>query len=425
MAQTDEERYGTFNAIPRNPYVGAASDAVGGLRTFLNQATIPKAVPLIGGQGVGQIITGDAPEELDRWAHGFSPFKDRSVPGYAGLRGVPDLQTKRTGPIADTLFLGADAAGVGAGLRALGKTGIKNAARGFDNLIDDTGRDASRRAFVKKAGIIGAGAAVAAATPRMLKTVAKAVAPDPTTVATRVAKNALGSVPEYYRAMRKASEFKLYKFYDELQKTDPKYTALKQKSDDAYARNKAAYDESNPNGQHYDDYVGESDGYDFPEYWEYSDYADILEGRAHDAANKEIADALKVLRKENPDYADLPRLNDIHYRAGADEFPPGFLERTGYLPTENDVYKHLKSGKEYIDPLTGNKARLVKGVEPHKIGHKGTRNDIEWESPSGVVQPYQHWLPEYVPDEEIGKYLPDGRTKDSPLSAAQYEALPF
>lgn len=411
MAQTDEERYGTFNAVPRNPYVGAASDAVGGLRTFLNQATIPKAVPLIGGQGVGQIITGDAPEELDRWAHGFSPFKDRNVPGYAGLRGVPDLQTKRAGPIADILLLGVDAAGVGGGLRALGKTGVKNAARGFNNLIDDTGRDASRRAFVKKAGIVGAGTAVAAATPRMLKTMAKAVAPDPTTVATRVAKNALGSVPEYYKALRQAGETFSNTFRDkqlELMHVDPKYLALEQKYNDVLASRKALYDEANPNGPHFDDAPENMDNMP-DEFWELDDMRDALEGQAHQYARDAEEQALDAIRKANPDYADLPRHAEDVYDLKTRSFPPEFLQRTGLLPDDNAVFKHLKKGGEYIDPITGNKARLIEGAEPHGVGHKGTRHDIEWESPSGQVSPYQHWLPRYVPDEDIGKYTPDGR----------------
>ena len=121
MAMTDEERYGTIAPTPRNPYVGAAADAAGGLRQFLDKAQVPEAVPLIGGQGVGELLVGQAPEEIDRWSYGMSPFVDKNVPGYSGLRGVPEIQTKRTGPLADTLFLGADATGVGMVFRAQGK----------------------------------------------------------------------------------------------------------------------------------------------------------------------------------------------------------------------------------------------------------------------------------------------------------------
>jgi hypothetical protein len=223
----DEDRYGTISATPRNPYVGAAADAAAGLRNFGNKARVPEVVPLLGGQGVGDIVVGQAPEELDRWAHGMSPMVDKNVPGYAGLRGIPDVQSKRASAVADTLFLGADATGVGAGVRALGKAGVNSVVWGFNNAINDTARDENRRRFVKN-----------------------------------------------------------------------------------------------------------------------------------------------------------------------------------------------------TDPMTGNTARLIEGIPPRE-GGRGTRHDIEWESPSGVVQPYQHWLPEYVPDEEIGKYLPDGRKKGTNMSAKEFKELPF
>ena len=108
----------------------------------------------------------------------------------------------------------------------------------------------------------------------------------------------------------------------------------------------------------------------------------------------------------------------------AEELPPGFAKRTGYLPTDNDVAAHLRMGKEYTDPITGNKAHLIPGAEAHKPGHRGTRFDIEWESPSGQVAPYQHWLQEYVPDDTIGRYTREGTVRGDRLPLPG-EVLPF
>ena len=417
---TDEERYGTIRAIPRNPVFGAMSDAAEGLRDFGNKAQIPEAVPLVGGQGAGDLFIGQAPEEYDRWAHGFHPFKDRNVPGYAGLRGIPEIQEQRAGPLTDALFLGVDATGVGMGVRALGKAGGRQAVRSFNNVIDDTGRDASRRQFVKNAGVVGATAAAAAATPKLLKgltrTVAKA-APSPTTAATRVAKNAFGSVPEYYNALRRVTnDFPLYERLEKLRATDPQYQYLKQ-ANDASAARRAKEAGVDLNDGEYHGYEAGDDMTD--EFWALDNYDEELLAQAQDSIRKEQADALELLRKENPDFADLPTHDEV-YAMREREIPRDFTKRTGYLPTDNDVALHLRRGGTYTDPVTGNTAYLIPDAPPPMPGHKGTRFDIEWESPSGTRSPYQHWLPKYVPDEEIGAFLPSG----APKSGKGFQSAP-
>lgn len=420
---TDEELYGTIAPTPRNPYVGAVADAAGGFRDFLDQARVPNGVPLVGGMGAGELLVGQAPEEIDRWAYGMSPFVDKDVPGYSGLRGIPEIQTKRTGPLADTLFLGADAAGAGSGVRALGRAGGRQAMRSFNNAIDDTGRDASRRQFVKNAGAIGAGAAAAAATPELLKGLTRVVAkaaPSPTTAATRVAKNAFRSVPEYYAALRRInSDFPLYERLEKLRATDPQYQYLKQADEAANARRAKEAGVDLNDGE----YHGYEAGDDMTEeFWALDAYNDELTAIARDSILKEQADALEMLRKENPDFADLPSHKDI-FNMKTEEIPRDFLKRTGYLPTDNDVAFHLRQGGTYTDPLTGNTAHLIPDAPPPMPGHKGARFDLEWESPSGVRAPYQHWLPEYVPEKDLGAFDRSGRRRDAP--PFNPDAIPF
>ena len=416
----DEKRYGIIAPTPRNPYVGAAADAAGGLRSFLNEASVPVmkyatrfAPPetrrAAENLGAGDLLVGQAPEEIDRWSYGDSPLKDTNAPGYSGLRGIPDIQTKRTAPVVDALFLGADAAGVSMGMRALGKAGGRQVAQSFEKATSDAGQDIGRRKFIKQAGIAAGAGVAAAATPKIARSVVrhlKDVAPSPATAATRVAKNAFGTVPEYYRALRKISgDFPLYERLETMRNADPQYLTVKKAHDKRVKEDSKI--QRDPEANPYDDSAMTD------EFWALDNRNEELTAIAHDNIRAEKGAALDVLRKENPDHADLPTPGEIHSKT-YEELPPGFLERAGYLPTENDVYKHLKSGKPYTDPITGNTAHLIKGVEPHGPGHKGTRSDIEWESPSGTVAPYQHWLPEYVPDEEIGKYHRDGRTKGSP-----------
>ena len=416
---TDEERYGSIRATPRNPYVGAAADAAGGVRQFLNKAQIP----VLG--GAGDLFVGEAPEEIDRWAHGFHPFKDRNVPGYSGLR-IPEIQEKRAGPVADALFLGADATGIGMGTAALGKAGLRSAGRQFQQATSDAAMDASRRKFVKNAGIAGGAAAVASATPDLLKgltrTVAKA-APDPTTAATRVAKNSVGSVGEFYarlRGMRAYSHELESKYIKELENSPTRKKELAD-LEEAMRKQKEAFPGQVERGEAYAD---EPD-------WLYDEMDDALMdyhyGISRDAselAQMDYEEALHDFLRQNPEYADLPDINTIR-RTKFEDLPngPDFLKRTGYLPTDNDVAHHLRRGGEYTDPVTGNTARLIPDAPPPMPGHKGTRFDIEWVSPDGSVAPYQHWLPDYVPDKLIGTRQPDGRfIGDKGYRPKQYRA---
>lgn len=421
----DTERYGSIRATPRNRYVGAASDTVGDLRNFLNKAKIPESVPIAGGQGAGDLFIGQAPEELNNWSYGFSPFKDSNVPGYSGLRGIPDIQPSRVGPVADTLFLGADATGLGMAGTALSRAGLRNAQRRFNNVISDAGQDSSRRQFIKNAGIVGATGAVAAATPKLLKTAAKALAPNPTTVATRAAKNSVSGVPEFYtrlRGMANHRDLLAGKYASELAES-PRYKKLMA---DKELEIQKRSDAPTP-----DEYLDEPD-------WELDRLQDelqdiyfekTLEGR--DMAQLEYEEALGDFLKANPDYYDLPENIDSIFDLET-RFPQEFLDRTGYLDYDYDIYTRLKNGGEYIDPTTGNRALIQEGGRIPKKGEIGTTGAIEWQSPRGDVRPHQHWLPKYVPEAEIGTLNRDGtrkgfkRTQVAPLRGIEaLDDFPF
>jgi hypothetical protein len=97
---------------PRNPLLGGVSDFVRGVRDLANQYEIKDWVPLLGGMGVGDLLVGKSPEEIEEWAYGNAPMR---VPEMSN---VPIVKTGRKEQLADTLFLGLDAAGLGKGLGA-------------------------------------------------------------------------------------------------------------------------------------------------------------------------------------------------------------------------------------------------------------------------------------------------------------------
>jgi hypothetical protein len=105
---------------PRNPVMGGVADFVRGVRDLANQYEIKDFVPLLGGMGVGDLLIGKSPEELEEWAYGNAPMR---IPEMSN---VPIVKTGRKDQLADTLFLGVDAAGIGKGAGIAGKAAVKN-----------------------------------------------------------------------------------------------------------------------------------------------------------------------------------------------------------------------------------------------------------------------------------------------------------
>jgi hypothetical protein len=109
-----------IRATPRNQVMGGVADFVRGVRDLANQYEIKDFVPLLGGMGVGDLLLGKSPEELEEWAYGNLPMR---VPEMSN---VPIVKTGRKEQLMDTMFLGVDAAGIGKGAGVVGKAAAKN-----------------------------------------------------------------------------------------------------------------------------------------------------------------------------------------------------------------------------------------------------------------------------------------------------------
>jgi hypothetical protein len=120
---------GEMRATPRSPVMGGVADFVRGVRDLANQYEIKDFVPLLGGMGVGDLLLGKSPEELEEWAYGNSPMR---IPEMSN---VPMVKTGRKEQLADTLFLGADATGMGAGLGVAGKALAKETGQQLNRAI--------------------------------------------------------------------------------------------------------------------------------------------------------------------------------------------------------------------------------------------------------------------------------------------------
>lgn len=108
-----------IRATPRNVLMGLLSDALTTGRDFADRAQIPQGVPLIGGQGVGSLLMGRAPEELNEWAYGNAPMSVNALAGRTASY-VPQMKLGRKQQVADLLMLaqlpgGKNALAAGAG----------------------------------------------------------------------------------------------------------------------------------------------------------------------------------------------------------------------------------------------------------------------------------------------------------------------
>lgn len=89
---------------PRSPRMGMFADAMMAVRDFANRLQIPQGVPLIGGEGVGSLLMGRAPEELVEMSYGNMPVR---VNPYAGRTAgfMPEMKPGRGAQVADLLSL--------------------------------------------------------------------------------------------------------------------------------------------------------------------------------------------------------------------------------------------------------------------------------------------------------------------------------
>lgn len=139
-----------ITASPQNAALAAIAQRLQAAKEFGNRAQIP-AIDM----GVGDLLLGQAPEEVREWSYGNAPMR---VAGGGTGSLIPQLKAGRAEGLADTAFLGPDIAGIGAlGLKGAGALG-RMAAR----QIPTAAPSESRRGFLRTVGGLGAAAAASA-----------------------------------------------------------------------------------------------------------------------------------------------------------------------------------------------------------------------------------------------------------------------
>ena len=142
----------TIRATPQNELLGAVSRGLGSLRSRLG--------------GVGDFLIGKAPEEVENWSYGFSPFKENPSASSVPI----EVRPGREEGLIDTLGLPvAEAYG-------LGKLAGKGVSKAAEKAISGATQQ-GRREFLKKAGQAAAGTAAVATTPDLVKAVGKKAGP--------------------------------------------------------------------------------------------------------------------------------------------------------------------------------------------------------------------------------------------------------
>lgn len=93
-----------MTATPRSPRMGMLADALMAARNFANRLQVPQGVPLIGGEGLGSLVLGRAPEELVEMSYGNMPMR---INPYAGQTAsfAPEMKPNRGAQVADLLSL--------------------------------------------------------------------------------------------------------------------------------------------------------------------------------------------------------------------------------------------------------------------------------------------------------------------------------
>jgi hypothetical protein len=130
-------RQDEMSAIPQNSLFGSISSGLESARDFGNKATVPDFIPYFGGTGVGDMIVGQSPEEVENWSYGNSPF-DMPYQGTGGL--LPRIKPNRQISLGDTLLVGADLTGVSAAAKPLAKAAIKGATPKAQEMLENTMR---------------------------------------------------------------------------------------------------------------------------------------------------------------------------------------------------------------------------------------------------------------------------------------------
>jgi hypothetical protein len=99
-----------------NPKAMLLAKALRAMKEFGNKAQIPEGVPLVGGQGAGDLVLGKAPEEVENWGYGNYPFQ---IPEMSN---IPNMKTGRAEGVFDAMSMAPVGVG-GAGQAAITAAG--------------------------------------------------------------------------------------------------------------------------------------------------------------------------------------------------------------------------------------------------------------------------------------------------------------
>jgi hypothetical protein len=131
------EKPAELTPVTQNSLLAMVGQGLESARSFGNKATVPNFIPLIGGQGVGDLMIGQAPEEFENLSYGNMPF-DMPYQGTGGY--LPRVKPNRQTSLADTVFLGESLFPVGAAAKAGAKSAIKGATPKAQEMFEDTMR---------------------------------------------------------------------------------------------------------------------------------------------------------------------------------------------------------------------------------------------------------------------------------------------
>jgi len=127
-------------AIPQQPSLAKLAELLQNAKSSGNQYSVPDWVPLLGGSGAGDMLLGNAPEEIENWSYGDAPMR---VPEMSN---VPQFKKGRAQSLADTAMLLAGPAESTARNAMAGNVGMIIKPKG-GNWLDVYGRTPSRAAY--------------------------------------------------------------------------------------------------------------------------------------------------------------------------------------------------------------------------------------------------------------------------------------
>ena len=401
-------------AVKENPFLGGVSSGLGYLRdsfdtgNLLDAMTLGPVTRALHGDfsyrrpptthsGVGTLMMGHAPEEVREWASGFSPFSEEP---NLGNRLDPRIKAGREQGLMDVALTGADVAGLGlAGLRG----GVRAA---YPTLNPEM--NMSRREFISNTGKAAAGLAAASAVPFALRgaehvaPVVRHVAPHAAAAVTRVAPHTFHTAERVATRIAAAHGEAVHArvLMEELAKTKEKIEArahmdpaeygghidedfddiINHATNSAYQRRAEA--EAEKHQEIMDDLRKDPKYQGIPTKWE-------LEMEAHQEAARKAKNDFGVTDDDLFLEPESYYHRDPHVEAARQQMrrDNGIIENQkfrehGYLDPD-EVVELLRSGKEYADPFTGNRAILNEG---------GYHGNIMWESPEGARRAHQYRL---------------------------------